>query len=223
MAEFDGSVQALLERPPFAPRPVEELRAAHMAGARRAATTALLGILVVALVTTFAATGTATTRRQWSRVDRHPVGSSAPSSRPAPVRPTSPSARARYGFRDSTSCASSIRTTTPSRAPTPSPAPATTDRSRWRSIGVDHRHRHRHAHADQRRRRDRHGDRRHATKTIATTDRLWVVRGNGDHETLTAVDPASMTAGRPSQLDERRPSPASPLVMTSSTSPTDRG
>src|SRR4029450_12430077 len=42
------------------------------------------------------------------------------------------------------------------------------------------------------------------TKAIATTDRIWVVQGNGDHETLTSVDPASMTAGAPIQLDDAR-------------------
>ena len=42
------------------------------------------------------------------------------------------------------------------------------------------------------------------TKAVATKDRLWVAQGDGDHETLTPVDPATMTAGAPIQLDDAR-------------------
>jgi hypothetical protein len=42
------------------------------------------------------------------------------------------------------------------------------------------------------------------TKAVATTDRLWVVQGDGRHAMLTPVDPATMTAGAPIQLDDTR-------------------
>jgi hypothetical protein len=206
VAEFDRSVQTLLERPPFAPTPVAELRArAHRRRTRRAATTAFLGILVVALVATFAATR------------RGDDTAAVVASEPSPgrlVRTVIPTATGATDVAVGKGAVwvpgfDVVRLIDPEHNAVSGTFPISGS-SDYRSVTVAF---------DSVWITDTgtgmltriNGDvvigtaiGNAPTKTIATADRLWVVQGNGDHETLTPVDPNSMTAGTPIQLDDAR-------------------